>query len=74
MSILATFSSGPIVPRGNVFWNGPDVANANNINWSDGANWLLPPTPASYDTAFFDNTGESISANQRTRTTLWTPT
>ncbi|MGO8679024.1 MAG: beta strand repeat-containing protein [Limisphaerales bacterium] len=62
MSILATFSSGPIVPRGNVFWNGPDVANANNINWSDGANWLLPPTPASYDTAFFDNTGESISA------------
>ncbi|MGA2864406.1 MAG: hypothetical protein ABSF95_07950 [Verrucomicrobiota bacterium] len=62
MSILATFSSGPIIPRGNVFWNGPDVANANNINWSDGANWLWPPLPATYDTAFFANTGESASA------------
>ena len=61
MSILATFSSGPIIPRGNVSWNGPDVANANNINWSDAANWLLPPMPATYDTAFFDNTGESAS-------------
>ncbi len=61
MSILVTFSSGPIIPRGNVFWNGPDLANANNINWSDGANWLVPPLPATYDTAFFDDTGESAS-------------
>jgi hypothetical protein len=31
------------------------------MNWSDAANWFLPPAPAPVDTAFFDNVGESAS-------------
>jgi hypothetical protein len=59
-SILLTLSSGPITPRGNVFWVGPDPVTA-SINWSDNTNWFLPPLPAPVDTAFFDNTGQSAS-------------
>jgi hypothetical protein len=58
-AILVTFSSGPITSRGNVYWNGPDAANGDNINWTDTNNWLLPPPPSPIDTAVFDNTGES---------------
>jgi hypothetical protein len=59
-AILVTFSSGPITSRGIVYWAGPDLANANNINWSDTNNWMLPPPPSPLDTAYFDNTGESL--------------
>jgi hypothetical protein len=57
-AILLTVSGGPITIRGNVLWVGPDGAN---INWSDGANWLLPPVVGPLDTAFFNNTGMSGS-------------
>jgi hypothetical protein len=53
--VLLTVQSGPITPRGIVKWVGPI---AGNMNWSDGANWFLPPTPAAPDTAYFGNEGE----------------
>jgi hypothetical protein len=57
-AVLLTVTGGPVTIRGNVFWVGPDGAN---INWSDPANWLLPPVPGVLDTAFFNNTGMSFS-------------
>jgi hypothetical protein len=57
-AVLLTVTGGPISIRTNVFWVGPDGAN---INWSDGANWLLPPVPGVLSTAFFNNTGMSFS-------------
>jgi hypothetical protein len=57
-AVLITVTGGPITVRGNVFWNGPDGAN---INWSDPNNWLLPPVVGVLDTAFFNNTGMSLS-------------
>jgi hypothetical protein len=56
-AVLLTVLSGPVSVRGNVFWNGPDAANGNSINWSDAANWLLPPVVGIKDTAFFSNVG-----------------
>jgi hypothetical protein len=55
-SIVLTLTSGPVVTRGRVFWKGLDNGN---MNWSDAANWFLPPVPAPVDTAFFDNIGVS---------------
>jgi hypothetical protein len=57
--VLLTVQNGPVTARGIVHWIGPDGTNA---NWSDGANWFLPPTPAVPDTAYFDNTGVSSLA------------
>jgi hypothetical protein len=54
--VLLTIQNGPVTPRGIVHWVGP---TSGNMNWSDGANWFLPPTPAVPDTALFDNVGES---------------
>jgi hypothetical protein len=59
-AIVVTLSSGPIGSRGNVYWVGPDVADGNNVNWSDSTNWMLPLPPSPLDIAYFDNTGESI--------------
>ena len=56
--ILLTVQSGPVTGRGIVYWVGTGVGN---INWSDAANWFIPPIPAAPDTAFFDNNGESSS-------------
>ena len=56
--VLLTVTGGPITVRGNVSGLAP---MARNINWSDGANWLLPPVPGALDTAFFNNTGMSFS-------------
>lgn len=53
--VLLTIQNGPITARGFVHWVGPTGAN---MNWSDGANWFLPPTPAVPDTALFDTEGE----------------
>jgi len=61
-AVLLTVLSGPTSIRGNVFWNGPDAANANSINWSDGANWLLPPVVGVKDIAFFSNNGLVFAA------------
>jgi hypothetical protein len=58
-AVLLTVTAGPVTIRGNVFWVGPDGAN---INWSDGANWLLPPVPGVLDSPFFNNVGMSGSA------------
>jgi hypothetical protein len=55
-AITLTVQSGPVTGRGIVDWIGPI---AGNMNWSDGANWFLPPTPAAPDTAYFGNIGES---------------
>jgi hypothetical protein len=57
-ALVLTVTGGPITVRGNVFWVGPDNGN---INWSDGANWLLPPVPGVLDSAYFNNTGMSFS-------------
>jgi len=54
--VFLTVQNGPVTARGIVRWVG---TNGGNINWSDGTNWFLPPTPAPPDTALFDNLGES---------------
>jgi hypothetical protein len=54
--VLLTVQNGPVTARGIVHWVGP---TGGNMNWSDGANWFLPPTPAVPDTALFDTEGES---------------
>jgi hypothetical protein len=54
--VQLTIQNGPVTARGIVHWVGP---TGGNMNWSDGANWFLPPTPAVPDIALFDNAGES---------------
>jgi len=53
--VILTIQNGPVTARGIVHWVGP---TGGNMNWSDGTNWFLPPTPAAPDTALFDNVGE----------------
>jgi fibronectin-binding autotransporter adhesin len=54
--ILLTVQSGPVTGRGIVYWVAGGGAN---VNWSDAANWFIPPIPAAPDTAYFDNNGET---------------
>ena len=58
-AVILTVQNGPVTARGIVHWVGP---TSGNMNWSDGTNWFLPPTPATPDIAFFDNAGESLLA------------
>ncbi|HSU52790.1 MAG TPA: hypothetical protein VLT36_01880 [Candidatus Dormibacteraeota bacterium] len=58
-AILLTVTGGPVTIRGNVFWVGPDGVN---MNWSDGANWLLPPVPGVLDIPLFNNVGMANAA------------
>jgi hypothetical protein len=57
--VILTIQNGPISARGIVHWIGPAGIN---MNWSDSANWFLPPIPAAPDIAMFDNVGESLTA------------
>jgi autotransporter-associated beta strand protein len=54
LSVLLTFTSGPIGVRSFVTWSGADVPNL-NTNWSDALNWQLPGAPTGPETVIFNN-------------------